>query len=55
MKLILSKYQKDKNRLITGSNSNLTDSLFTFFSKDKRQVKILEVEENNIWLYQNDL
>ena len=37
------------------SNSNLTDSLFIFFSKDKKQVKILEIEEDDIWLYQNKL
>ena len=36
-------------------NSNLTDSLFIFFSKDKKQVKILEIEEDDIWLYQNKL
>lgn len=34
-------------------NSNLTDPLFIFFSKDKKQVKILEIEEDDIWLYQN--
>ena len=36
-------------------NSNLTDWLFIFFSKDKKQVKILEIEEDDIWLYQNKL
>ena len=36
-------------------NTNLTDSLFIFFSKDKKQVKILEVEDDDIWLYQNRL
>lgn len=36
-------------------NSNLTDSLFIFFSKDKKQVRILEIEEDDIWLYQNRL
>lgn len=36
-------------------NSNLTDSLFIFFSKDKKQVKILEIEEDDVWLYQNKL
>lgn len=36
-------------------NTSLTDSLFIFFSKDKRQVKILEVEDDDIWLYQNRL
>ena len=29
-------------------NSNLTDSLFIFFSKDKKQIKILEIEENEV-------
>ena len=36
-------------------NSNLTDSLFIFFSKDKKHVKILEIEEDDIWLCQNKL
>lgn len=36
-------------------NSNLTDSLFIFFSKDKKQAKLLEIEEDDIWLYQNKL
>lgn len=36
-------------------NTNLTDSLFIFFSKDKKQVKILEIEDDDIWLYQNRL
>lgn len=40
---------------INYSNSNLTDSLFIFFSKDKKQVKILEIEKDDIWLYQNKL
>lgn len=39
----------------TYPNANIKDSLFIFFSKDKRQVKILEIEENDIWLYQNRL
>ena len=36
-------------------DSNIKDSLFIFFSKDLRQVKILEVEDDDIWLYQNRL
>lgn len=36
-------------------DTSLTDSLFIFFSKDKRQVKILEIEDDDIWLYQNRL
>ena len=36
-------------------DSNIKDSLFIFFSKDLRQVKILEIENDNIWLYQNRL
>ena len=36
-------------------DSNLKDSLFIFFSKDLRQVKILEAENDNIRLYQNRL
>ena len=35
--------------------SDLKNSLFMFFSKDLRQVKILEIENDNIWLYQNRL
>ena len=35
--------------------SDLKNSLFMFFSKDLRQVKILEVENDNIWIYQNRL
>ena len=48
---------KSLSNLISVSypNSNLTDSLFIFFSKDKKQVKILEIEEDDIWLYQNKL
>ncbi len=33
----------------------LTNSLFIFFSKDKRQVKILEIEDDDIWLYHDRL
>ena len=36
-------------------NSNLTDSVIIFFSKDKKQAKLLEIEEDDIWLYQNKL
>lgn len=43
--LVISNYQ----------NTDLTNSLFIFFSSDKKQVKILEIEEDNIWLYQNRL
>ena len=32
-----------------------TESLFIFFSKDKRQVKIIEIEKDDVWLYQNKL
>lgn len=41
---------KSLSNLISVSypNSNLTDSLFIFFSKDKKQVKILEIEEDDI-------
>lgn len=31
------------------------NSLYIFFSKNARQVKIIEVEENGVWLYQNRL
>ena len=40
---------------ITFNNTNVKESLYIFFSKDRRQVKILEVEEDDIWLYQNRL
>ena len=36
-------------------NSDLHNSLFIFFSNDRKQVKILEIEEDGIWLYQNRL
>ena len=31
------------------------NSLFIFFSRNARQVKIIEIEKGNIWLYQNRL
>ncbi len=31
------------------------NSLFIFFSKNARQVKIIEMEHKNVWLYQNRL
>lgn len=31
------------------------NSLYIFFSKDARQVKIIEIEKGSIWLYQNRL
>lgn len=37
------------------NDSNIYDSLYIFFSKDRRQVKILEIEKDDIWLYQNRL
>ena len=30
-------------------------SLYIFFSKDARQVKIIEIQKGNIWMYQNRL
>ncbi len=36
-------------------NSDIYDSLYLFFSKNNRQVKILEIEKDGIWLYQNKL
>lgn len=30
-------------------------SLFIFFSKNARQVKIIEIEKGSIWMYQNRL
>lgn len=35
--------------------SDIYDSLYLFFSKNNRQVKILEVEKDGTWLYQNKL
>lgn len=35
--------------------TELKDSLYIFFSKDRKGVKILEVENGNAWLYQNKL
>ena len=37
------------------SSSNIYESLYIFFSKNRRQVKILEVDKNGAWLYQNKL
>lgn len=39
----------------TFGNNNLTNSYFIFFSKDKTQMKIVEFEEDRIWLYHNKL
>lgn len=36
-------------------NTDLSNSLFIFFSTNRRQVKIIEIEANSIWLYQNRL
>lgn len=37
------------------SSSNIYESLYIFFSKNRKQVKILEVDKNGVWLYQNRL
>ena len=31
-------------------NSDIYDSLYLFFSKNRRQVKILEIEKDGAWL-----
>ena len=36
-------------------NTDLSNCLFIFFASNKRQVKIIEIEDNSIWLYQNKL
>ena len=36
-------------------DTNSKESLFIFFSKDRKQVKILEIEKDDVWLYQNRL
>jgi len=36
-------------------NSNIYDSLYIFFSKNKAQVKIIEIEKDGVWLYHNKL
>lgn len=36
-------------------DADLYNCLFIFFSKNARQVKIIEVERDNVWLYQNRL
>lgn len=33
----------------------MNEGIFIFFSKDKRQVKLIEYEKNNTWLYQSKL
>ena len=35
--------------------ADLNRCLFLFFSRNARQVKIIEIEKDNVWLYQNRL
>lgn len=37
------------------TDEDLSGSLFLFFSKNARQVKIIEIEEDGVWLYQKRL
>lgn len=41
--------------MINFPNENIHDALFLFFSKNRRQVKIIEMSEDDVWLYQNKL
>lgn len=44
------------NLILTQFNENEVDGyLFVFFSKNKKQIKAIEFNENGIWLYQNKL
>ena len=36
-------------------NTNLDNTLFIFFASNRRQVKIIEIKANGVWLYQNRL
>ena len=36
-------------------NTDTKGSLYIFFSKNRRQVKILEIDNEGTWLYQNKL
>lgn len=43
---------------IISSNFNereMSNGIFIFFSKDRKQVKLIEYEKNNTWLYQSKL
>lgn len=33
----------------------MNNGIFIFFSKDRKQIKIIEYEKNNTWLYQSKL
>lgn len=37
------------------NEGEMNEGIFIFFSKDKRQVKLIEYEKNNTWLYQSKL
>lgn len=37
------------------SEREMNNGIFIFFSKDRKQVKLLEYEKNNTWLYQSKL
>ena len=37
------------------NNEDLNDAIFLFFSKNARQIKIIEIENSGIWLYQKRL
>ena len=43
--LILSQYKE----------SEIIDCLFIFFGKDKKQIKMIEINNDGIWLYQKRL
>ena len=43
---------------IISSNFNekeMNNGIFIFFSKDRKQIKLIEYEKNNTWLYQSKL
>ena len=43
--LVLTKYNR----------KDVRDSLFVFFGRDKQQIKMLEIENDGVWLYQKYL
>lgn len=36
-------------------DTNIKDSIYLFFSKNRKQIKILEIDNEGAWLYQNKL
>ena len=43
------------SELILNEGIDIKDSVFIFFSKDKTSIKMIEFDENGVWLYQKSL